>query len=302
MRKTVVLIFLYFAICLMIPYLITILMGGNCKGSKPDEIANAVVSTKDIESEITDVTDYTIRTVAAYYKAGDSAEFLKALAVVARTYSNITKGDGTGETSAAMVPDTFTYSKMREEWGDYYPAYYEAISSAVQDTEGIVMTMEQGELLPYFCELSAGYTRSIENSCLVMTGCSADLESKDYMSVVSYKQKEVADRISKKYSNFQYEDKISNSFQIISRDEAGYITSIMIGNLTMSGDEFAEIMDLNSGNFMISTDGDNITFTVKGVGAGYGMSLYTARQKAAAGAGYEEILYYFYKNIELTSE
>ena len=60
--------------------------------------------------------------------------------------------------------------------------------------------------------------------------------------------------------------------------------------------------DLNSGNFMISTEGENITFTVKGIGAGYGMSLYTARQKAAAGAGYEEILYYFYKNIELTSE
>lgn len=302
MRKTVLFIFLYFAICLMIPYLVTMLMGGSCRGNKADETANAVVATKDIESEITDVTDYTLRTVAAYYKAGDSAEFLKALAIVARTYSNITKGDGTGEASAAMVPDTLTYSKMQEKWGEYYPAYYEAISTAVQDTEGIIMTMEEGYMLPYFCELSAGYTRSIENSCLVMTGCSEDLKSKDYLSVISYTQNEVKARISKKYSSFQCDDKLSNSFQIISRDEAGYITSIMVGNLTMSGDEFAQLLELNSGNFMISADGDNITFTVKGVGSGYGMSLYTARQKAAAGAGYEEILYYFYKNIELTSE
>lgn len=302
MRKTVLFFISYFAICLMIPYLVTILMGGNCNGHKSGEIANAVVSTKDIESEITDVTDYTIRTVAAYYKAGDSAEFLKALAIVVRTYSNITKGDGTGNASAAMLPVTYTYNKMQEEWGEYYPAYYEAITEAVKATDGITMSMQEGELLPYFCEISAGYTRSVENSCLVMTNCSKDLESKDYNTVVSYKQGEVEARIKKKYSDFRYEDKISNAFQIISRDEAGYVTSIMVGNLTLSGDEFAKLLDLNSGNFMISTEGENITFTVKGIGAGYGMSLYTARQKAAAGAGYEEILYYFYKNIELTSE
>ena len=44
---------------------------------------------------------------------------------------------------------------------------------------------------------------------------------------------------------------------------------------------------------------DNMIFTVKGIGCGYGMSLNTARHKANSGAGYEEILYYFYKNIEL---
>lgn len=302
MRKTVLLFISYFAICLMIPYLVTILMGGSCNGNKSGEVANTVVSTKDIESEITDVTDYTIRTVAAYYKAGDSAEFLKALAIVVRTCSNITKGDGTGNASAAMLPDSYTYKEMQDKWGEYYPAYYEAISEAVKDTEGIIMTMKEGTMLPYFCEISAGYTRSVVNSCLVMTNCSKDLESDDYNTLVSYKQSEVESRIKKKYPDFHYEDKIANAFQIISRDEAGYVTNIMVGNLTLSGDEFAELLSLNSGNFMISAEAENITFTVKGVGLGYGMSLYTARQKAAAGAGYEEILYYFYKNIVLTSE
>ena len=76
----------------------------------------------------------------------------------------------------------------------------------------------------------------------------------------------------------------------------------MVGNLTLSGDELAEVLSLPSGNFIISSGGDNVIFTVKGIGAGYGMSLYSARKKAASGAGYEEILYYYYKNIQITGE
>ena len=60
MRKTVFIFILYFAICLMIPYLITIAMGGSCKGSRTTGVANTVNPTPDMESEITDVTDSVI--------------------------------------------------------------------------------------------------------------------------------------------------------------------------------------------------------------------------------------------------
>ena len=302
MRKTVFIIILYFAICLIIPYLVTIAMGGSCKGNLTTGVANTVNPTQGMESEITDVTDNIIRTVAAYYKAGDSAEFLKALAIVARTYENTMEGDGTGKTPAAFVPERFTYSEMLSTWGDYYPAYYEAVSKAVIDTEGIVMKMQDGEMLPYFCLLSAGYTREISGSCLVMTGCEQDLQSADYLSIVTYSKSDVSAKIKSKYSDMSFKGEISDSIQVISRDEAGYVSEIMVGNLTLSGDEFAKIMELKSSNFMITSGEENMIFTVKGIGCGYGMSLYTARQKANAGAGYEEILYYFYKNIELTSE
>ena len=299
MGKTVFIFILYFAICLMIPYLITITMGGSCKGSKTTGIANTVNPTQGMESEITDVTDNIIRTVSAYYKAGDSAEFLKALAIVVRTYENTMKGDGTGKAPAAFVPNEFTYSEMMSEWGDYYPAYYEAVSEAVLATDGISMNVREGRMLPYFCELSAGYTRAIPDSCLIMTGCEQDLQSSDYLSIVTYSKSDVSAKIQSKYSDIKFKGEISESIQVISRDEAGYVSEIMVGNLTLSGDELANILDLKSSNFMITSGDDNMIFTVKGIGCGYGMSLHTARQKANAGASYEEILYYFYKNIEL---
>ena len=40
------------------------------------------------------------------------------------------KGDGTGKAPAAFVPGKFTYNEMLSKWGDYYPAYYEAVSEA----------------------------------------------------------------------------------------------------------------------------------------------------------------------------
>ena len=286
----------------MIPYLITIAMGGSCRGSKTMGVANTVNPTSDMESEITNVTDNIIRTVAAYYQAGDSAEFLKALAIIVRTYEINMKGDGTGKTPAAFVPEKFTYSEMMSEWGDYYPAYYEAVSEAVMSTEGISMNVPDGKILPYFCRVSAGYTRTIPNSCLIMTGCEQDLQSPDYLSIVTYSKSDISEKIKLKYKDIKFKDEISESIQVISRDEAGYVSEIMVGNLTINGDEFADIIGLKSSNFMITAGGDNMIFTVKGVGCGYGMSLYAARQKANAGAGYEELLYYFYKNIEIISE
>ena len=302
MRKTVFIFILYFAVCLMIPYLITVLMGGSCRGNRAKEAANTVGSLQDSESEITDVTDYIIRTVAAYYEAGDSAEFLKALSVVVRTYLKNTEGGGTGVTPAALVPRQLTYREMKDKWGDYYPAYYEAVLEAVNATEGITMSVQSGQMLPYFCILSAGYTRGIENSCLSMVNCSEDMQSPDYLSIVSFSQKDLSSKIKSCYPDVKYEGHISEAIQVVSRDEAGYITTIMIGNITLSGDELASCLGLNSGNFMITSGNDNIIFTVKGIGNGYGMSLYSARQKAAAGAGFEEILYYYYKNILLISE
>ncbi len=302
MGKTVFIFILYFAMCLMIPYLITITMGGSCKGSETSGVANIVTPTQGMESEITNVTDNVIRTVAAYYKAGDSAEFLKALAIVVRTYEKTMKGDGTGKAPAAFVPNELTYGEMLSEWGDYYPAYYEAVSEAVLATDGITMNVQEGRMLPYFCILSAGYTRAIADSCLIMTGCEQDLQSSDYLSIVTYSKSDISAKIKSKYSDIKFKGEISESIQVISRDEAGYVSEIMVGNLTLSGDEFANLMELKSSNFMITSGEDNMIFTVKGIGCGYGMSLYTARQKANAGAGYEEILYYFYKNIELKSE
>ena len=288
MRKIIIIICLYLIVCMLIPYPITLVMKGN-EPKKSDE-------DKEVGNELSELNDYIFKTMAPYYEEGDSGEFLKALAIVIRTYYENNEGGD------FFSPENWTYSRMKENWGEYYPAYYEAILTAIEETEGIVMTMESGEVRPYFCRLSAGYTRMLEGSCLAMVGCNEDLNSPNYMTVVTLSGEKVLEKIKKHYDDVKLQGNVLDSFQIVSRDEAGYVTELMLGNIIMSGDDAAKIFGLASGNFIISVSGENLVFTVKGMGSGYGMSLYSARKKAAAGAGYRELLFYFYKNINIDSE
>ena len=265
MRKIIIVICLYLIVCVLIPYPITLIMEGN--GSKKDK------DEKEVFDDLSDLNDYIVKTMAPYYKEGDSGEFLKALAIVVRTYGENNEGDD------FFSPESWSYTQMKENWGEYYPAYYEAILTAIEETEGIVMTMESGEVKPYFCQVSAGYTRSLSGSCLAMAGCSEDLNSPDYMTVVTLSGETVLEKIKKFHDDIRLQGDILDSFQIVSRDEAGYVTEFMIGNIIMSGDEAAKIFGLASGNFIISVSGDSMVFTVKGVGSGYGMSLYSSRKK-----------------------
>ena len=287
MKKIILIVLLYFIGCLLIPCLVTLAIGDMGKYSEKETVVGNVDMGGYEKTE-----DFVIRAVASYYEEGDSKEFLKALAIVIRTYA-------VAEMPSEMKVTCLTYSELKEKWGDYYPANYEAVAMSVKETEGVVMQCESGKVLPYFCELSAGYTRVVEDSCLGMVNCSDDLQASNFMSVVSYGFSEVESKILSKYPNLKYEGSIAESFQVISRDEAGYISELMVGNLTLSGDEISQVLSLNSGNFMMTTGDNKMIFTVKGIGAGYGMSLYSARCKALSGAGYKEILYYFYKNISL---
>ena len=288
MRKIIIVICLYLIVCVLIPYPITLLMKGN--GPKKDRTEN------EVYEELSDLNDNMVKIMAPYYEEGDGGEFLKALAIVVRTYYENNEGED------FFSPESWTYTQMKENWGEYYPAYYEAISAAIEETDGIVMTMESGEVKPYFCRVSAGYTRRLEDSCLAMVGCNEDLNSPEYLTVVTLSGEMVMEKIKKYHEDVKLQGDVLESFQIVSRDEAGYVTEFMIGNIIMSGDEAAKIFGLASGNFIISVSGDSMVFTVKGVGSGYGMSLYSARKKAAAGAGYRELLFYFYKNISIDGE
>lgn len=283
MRKTIIIICLYLSICVFLPYPITLLM--------QDKNNNEDKSGEPVQKSISEMEDYIVSRMAPYYMPGDSGEFLKALAIVIRT------GEGLSDEDGLWVPECWSYSMMQENWGEYYPAYYEAIMTAIRDTDGIVMTMETGKVKPYFCRLSAGYTRIMEGSNLAMVGCNEDLSSPEYLSVVTLSGEKILSLIKKEYPTLRVHDNILNSIQIVSRDEAGYITEVMVGNINMSGDDLARVLGLNSGNFIITNSGDGLVFTVKGIGMGYGMSLYSARKKAQTGAGYREILFYYYKNI-----
>ncbi len=302
MKKTVLKIIIYLAGCLIVPFIITMIMTGVSEENRAEPAAKTVILNYDNATEITDVTDYVIRTVAAYYQADDGTEFLKALAVIVRTYVQYAKGDGAMTDTACIALTTLSEADMKAVWGEDYENNLQAVKLAVNETEGEIMTLNQSPILPYFHLLSSGTTRKGNIEYLECVDCSQDMDSEDYLSTVSFDKEELVKKLSSKYSDVQLEENPTDSIQIAGRDDAGYVTEIMVGNITMTGDELADILSLKSSNFIISADGSKTLFTVKGIGSGYGMSLNTGRLQAQKGYSYQEILSFFYKNIQLTSE
>lgn len=299
MKRTFLYIIIYIAACLAVPYVITMLMTGVCDEAEEEESAKNVILNYDKATEITDVTDYVTRTVAAYYKAGDSPEFLKAFAVVVRTYTEYVKEDGATVNSADLALKTLTQKDMQNLWGDDYEKNYDIIRLAVNETGGAYMTCDSQAVMPYFHSVNSGKTRNGTESYLVSVDSPEDLKAADYINIIEYGEAELVKILRAWNGDIILDKSAAASFQIVDRDEAGYVKELMVGNLTVSGSEISVLLGLPSANFTVSSSDGRVIFTVKGKGSGYGLSLAGAREKAASGMDYRQILNYYYKNIKL---
>ena len=83
--------------------------------------------------------------------------------------------------------------------------------------------------------------------------------------------------------------------------DSGYVESIALCGTTLSGVAVREALGLRSASFSVSFDGEQFTFTTLGWGHGVGMSQAGAIYMAENGAGYAEILAYFYPGAALSA-
>ena len=90
-----------------------------------------------------------------------------------------------------------------------------------------------------------------------------------------------------------------DNIQIMERDSSGYIKKLKIGSLIMSGDDFMQIMGINSPSFTITFQENTLKIITKGIGHGYGISMSYALRLAKAGYSYQDIISFFYENVEI---
>ena len=87
--------------------------------------------------------------------------------------------------------------------------------------------------------------------------------------------------------------------EIKETDTAGYVTSVRVGEETMSGEEFREKHKLDSSCFILQKYDGKMRITTRGIGHGLGLSQYTANEMAKEEKTTEEILQYFFEGTEI---
>ncbi len=296
-------------ISLLFPYITTLAIGktaitGNEMG-RESASGRRIFLDRD-KGGYMDLEDYLPGVVARQMPAEFEKEALKAQAILARTYIRKQMGGETEIPESALDLDFLEEEQLKALWGtDKFVKYYEKIESAVEDTEGLVITWNGNLIDPLFCRASSGKTRNGDayHSYLISADSQRDVEADGFLQMKMWTKEEFASLLSGMPEGEDLTpDMVPGCVQVVSRDSAGYIEEIQVGNRTCSGDEVQYALGLQSPDFFIEEYDGKIRGVCSGIGHGYGLSQYGANQKARDGWTASDILSYYFKDISINPE
>ena len=253
--------------------------------------------------EVVPFENYVVGVLAGEMPVNFELEALKAQAVAARTY--VMKKMSDNRNKDYDIVDTvqnqvyISDEELKDKWKDKYQERINKVKRAVLETKGEYLSYNGKVIEAFFFSTSVGKT---ENSEEVFK------ESLPYLrSVDSTWDEEVSPVFndSKEYSmqefyerlNLKYSDKIK--VEILNTTSTGRIKNIKINNKKFTGSEVYKNLNLRSTFFEINQIGSNVIINTKGYGHGVGMSQYGALAMAKKGYKYDEILKYYYQNIQI---
>ena len=271
-----------------------------------DQSAGAVVSVPRRE--------YLIGAVAAEMPISWPDEALKAQAVAARTYTLHKMAQGAiARHPDADACDDITCCKAYETaedaaagWGAGALYYEEKLARAVAETDGEVIVYNGEPVLAVFFSSAAGHTQGAGEVWQTDLPYLQSVDSPEddslvpnYYSVVTFTAQEFRDRILAAYPAAKLDGDAGGFLTDITRNDAGFVSTLRVGGVTVRGNELRTILGLRSPSFTVEVSGDTLTFHVTGYGHGVGMSQYGANAMAKEGYSCEEILEHYFTGAQV---
>lgn len=196
-------------------------------------------------------------------------------------------------------PEGLSVEEMQNLWGAQFEDCYKQLETCVRQTEGKVLWWEGDYAYAAYHAVSAGSTRNMEElysdvqmPYLKAQDCAQDVLAEDYLEVAYWERDEFVKKCNELFAENGVED--YEDIVIGSRDAAGYVLAVQIGDEACDGEVFRKAFGLSSACFTITETDGNIRIVTKGVGHGFGLSQNMANEMAKDGCGYEEILTYFF--------
>lgn len=242
-------------------------------------------------------------------------ESLKAQAIAARTYviykmeNDITSGHKNAAvcTNSAHCQAYTSYDNLKKNKGEnWIKSDYVKVKKAVDETKGEIIAYNGKAILPLYFSTSSGKTEnskdvfSTQYPYLVSVESPYEDKSPKYVTKYSINKNKFIECLKNSYPNINLSlYKIENQVKILDRTEGGCVKTIQIGNIKLSGTDMRKIFNLNSANFSIKYNNNQMKFTVKGYGHGVGMSQWGAEGMAKEGYKYYDILLHYFKNTDI---
>lgn len=254
---------------------------------------------KNNEIKEINLEEYIIGVVAGEMPASFETEALKAQAVTSRTYAiyKINNTQDNYDIKTTIDDQVYiTTKEMKEKWGNEYEQYYNKIKNAVTSTKNLVMKKDNKVFKSYYFAMSNGTT--VDSSTVFGETTSTSVSSpwdnetlNKFLVTTDFTQEEIKTKLN-------LNEDITN-IEILNRDKTNRVEQIKVNNKTYTGIEFRQLLSLRSTDFTITKNNNTYSITTKGYGHGVGMSQYGANGMAKENYTYDEILKYYYQNIEI---
>ncbi len=272
----------------------------NSKDIEPKEKVFIKVSRGNDILEL-ELEEYVMGVVAGEMPASFEIEALKAQAIASRTYAmyKILNNNNSYDVNSTVDDQVYiTEQEMKEKWKDEFEYYYNKVKLAVTSTEDQIMKKNNKVFKAYYFAMSNGYTESSE--AVFGEKITESVESpwdnnslNKFIVTVSYTKDEMVNLL-KINTNL-------DEIKIIKRDNTNRVEELSIDGVIFTGIKFRKLLNLRSTDFDIEESEGIYNVTTRGYGHGVGMSQYGANGMAKDNYNYQQILNYFYQNIEITT-
>lgn len=304
---------LYITILILIPIFVVSIMYKSLNDNelKKENTTTTTSTTTKTTSSITikinknneikeiNLEEYIIGVVAGEMPASFETEALKAQAVTSRTYAiyKINNTQDNYDIKTTIDDQVYiTTKEMKEKWGNEYEQYYNKIKNAVTSTKNLVMKKDNKVFKSYYFAMSNGTT--VDSSTVFGETTSTSVSSpwdnetlNKFLVTTDFTQEEIKTKLN-------LNEDITN-IEILKKDKTNRVEQIKVNNKTYTGIEFRQLLSLRSTDFTITKTNNTYSITTKGYGHGVGMSQYGANGMAKENYTYDEILKYYYQNIEI---
>ncbi len=262
------------------------------------------------------MAQYLPMALAGEMPASFHPEALKAQAVALRSYilylcsqPKAAHPEADICTSSGCCAAAFTREDMLSSWGGSFDAYYAAVCSAVEATDGEYLAWESQPILAVFHSSSEGFTESGENVwsalpyLVSVSSPETGQDVRSFVTTVELTSGEFLTTLQRSFPALSPEGSPEGWVDETRLNSSGRVGSVTVAGQEISGLAMRQFFSLRSTDFSLEYDPgrDCFVFTVAGYGHGVGMSQYGANVMAASGADYREILEHYYPGAELVS-
>ena len=255
-----------------------------------------------------DRLSFLVGSAACEMPASYNEEAIKAQMIACHSYYLYCKENGVPDEDLNLSFDERYMKKyaskqrLQEYWGMSFNEYYEKFLRCANEVSDIILKYNDSVALTPYYAVSCGKTQSSEaewGNSLPYLKCVESALSDDYLKIKTFSVQDMHDRFMTYFTGFELSTEAPEEwFGEIIYNQSGYVTTVEVSDIKITGSQFRKCFELPSACFMVFYEDGEFSVVTKGYGHGVGLSQFGANTMASNGNKYTDILNHYFPGTE----